>query len=153
MPAVDVAAKGSPKSGASAPAASAANRLAPSASSKRMIGEICTEMEIEDPAIELNALKEEAAKLKKEKKALARVTRNAKRKNQRLKQKAKLLSTQDLLCVLRMRSQSGSASSECAPAKAAPTGPPEEGVEENPPPSLEEAEEREEAGSPAEEEG
>ena len=152
MPAVDVAAKDSTKSGAGSAASSAPNRLAPSASSKRMTGEICNEMDVEDPTIELTELKEQAAKLKKERKTLARVTRNAKRKNQRLKHKAKLLSTQDLLCVLRMRAGAGSASSESGQPAAARKERPREGEEENPPPSGEAQEAQEEAGSPEEEE-
>ena len=52
---------------------------------------------------ELKDLKLKAAQMRKEKKELARQLRNAERKQKRLKEKAKLLSDQDVLSVIVMR--------------------------------------------------
>lgn len=57
----------------------------------------------ENPVQELKDLKQKAAQLRKDKKELARQLRNAQRKQKRLKEKAKLLSDQDLLSVIIMR--------------------------------------------------
>jgi TolA-binding protein len=64
---------------------------------------LISEAHTENPVQELKDLKQKAAQLRKEKKELARQLRNAERKQKRLKEKAKLLSDQDLLSVIIMR--------------------------------------------------
>ena len=74
--------------------------------------------------IEINRLREEQIEQKKKRKELARKAKNAIRKNQRLKGKAKQLSTGDLLTVLRLRAQSsdsGPAGSTDTPAEVKQT--------------------------------
>ena len=58
---------------------------------------------MENPDSTVQGLKDKAAELRKRKKELARQLRNATRKNKRIKEKAKQLSTADLLAVICMR--------------------------------------------------
>jgi hypothetical protein len=71
------------------------------------------------PTESLLALKKEAADMKTAKKALGAQIRNAKRKNKRLKEKAKNLSTEDLM-TLWMAKGGGKQSNSEANASAAP---------------------------------
>ena len=103
MPIVELG--GSDASGlgvAAGPAASEAAAAATTAAAASLTA-LMSEAQSENPVQELKDLKEKAAQLRKEKKELARQLRNAERKQKRLKEKAKLLSDQDLLSVIIMR--------------------------------------------------
>ena len=104
MPIVDVARDTSPARPVSAEAES--ERRAAGAAGAGIEGLPATEaVAIENPVAELKCLKEQAAKLRQQKKELARHLRNAQRKHKRLKEKAKQLSDNDLLSVMLMRQE------------------------------------------------
>jgi hypothetical protein len=75
------------------------------------------------PTASLLALKKQAKDMKSAKKVLGAQIRNAKRKNKRLKEKAKNLSTEDLM-TLWMAKGGGKQSMSEAGANASPTGKP-----------------------------
>ena len=83
-----------------APSEAAASSTTAAAAS---LNALMSEAHTENPVQELKDLKQKAAQLRKEKKEFARQLRNAERKQKRLKEKAKLLSDQDLLSVIIMR--------------------------------------------------
>ena len=74
-----------------------------SKSSRAAIASLMETMPVEHPQETVQTLKNAAAELRKKKKQVSRDLRNAKRKNKRLKEKAKQLSTADLLAVICMR--------------------------------------------------
>jgi chromosome segregation ATPase len=102
MPIVELSDEASGLAEAAKPAASEAAASSTTAAAASLTA-LMSEAQSENPVHELKDLKEKAAQLRKEKKELARRLRNAERKQKRLKEKAKLLSDQDLLSVIIMR--------------------------------------------------
>ena len=103
MPVVDAtSAEAAASSAVAAPAAARRGALT-SRISRDAISGLMDSMAVENPDSTVQGLKDKAAELRKRKKELARQLRNATRKNKRIKEKAKQLSTADLLAVICMR--------------------------------------------------
>jgi hypothetical protein len=103
MPIIDATTSTSPISSADTASSGACRAKCRPRVPREAIGQLMDSMDVVDPNSTVQSLKHAAAELRKRKKELSRQLRNASRQNKRLKEKAKLLSNEDLLAVICMR--------------------------------------------------
>jgi len=78
-------------------------------------GDACPLTEPEDLVAKVEALKAEQARLKQKRRENAKELRNAERRKKRLKKRARQLSDQDLVAVLKMRRTAAAGAAAAAP--------------------------------------
>jgi hypothetical protein len=119
MASAAAASSGEPNAAAAAPVSPQREAAASSSSSQSPIGALFGSLrEPTDDGTpgksvsgEIAALKAEQTRLRDEKKKVAKVLRNAEKRKQRLKTKAKALTDEDLVTVLKMRAEKLAAAS------------------------------------------